>query len=348
MHNPGATARRVRRLLVGSAIAAAATLPVRPAAADPASVKIMMDWIIQGTHSPFFVAQKNGYFDKNNVKVQVDPGAGATNVAVSVAGGAYQFGMVDMPTIVKFDAENPNTPLVGVYMYFDDSPLAIVSRKSAGIKTPQDLQGKRIAGGPGIAVHDTISILLKAAHAENVQPIWVSVQPQLFAPMFLRGEVDALGGFTNSQIPAAVEMGIPLNEVSALKYADFGADMYGMALAAPKSFVDANPAVVKAVVEALNHGVKDVIANPPAALDVMQARDPMMKKDIETLRLNIALGLIDDKYVQEHGLSTVDPARLKSTVNAVVDAYELKNPPTPEMVYSDKFLPPVAERMPPK
>jgi NitT/TauT family transport system substrate-binding protein len=280
--------------------------------------------------------------------VQVDPGAGATNVAVSVAGGAYQFGMVDMPTVVKFDAENPNTPLTGVYMYFDDSPLAIVSRKSTGIRTPQDLQGKRIAGGPGIAVHDTISILLKAAHAENVQPVWVSVQPQLFNTMFKTGQVDGLGGFTNSQIPALVEMGIPLEDVSALKYADFGADMYGMALVATKKFIDENPDIVKAVVAALNQGVKDVIASPGNALDVMQARDAMMNRTIETLRLTIALGLMDDKYVQEHGLSTVDPARLKSTIDAVVGAYELKNPPTSETVYTDRFLPPLPDRMPPK
>jgi NitT/TauT family transport system substrate-binding protein len=329
--------------------ALACLLALTPLAAfGQTPVKITMDWIIQGTHSPFFVAQKNGYFAKNNVTVQVDPGAGATNVAVSVAGGAYQFGMVDMPTVVKFDAENPNTPLTGVYMYFDDSPLAIVSRKSTGIRTPQDLQGKRIAGGPGIAVHDTISILLKAAHAENVQPVWVSVQPQLFNTMFKTGQVDGLGGFTNSQIPALVEMGIPLEDVSALKYADFGADMYGMALVATKKFIDENPDIVKAVVAALNQGVKDVIASPGNALDVMQARDAMMNRTIETLRLTIALGLMDDKYVQEHGLSTVDPARLKSTIDAVVGAYELKNPPTSETVYTDRFLPPLPDRMPPK
>jgi NitT/TauT family transport system substrate-binding protein len=338
MHKTAALARLLSAL----------ALAPLPALADPPAVKISMDWIIQGTHAPFFVAIQKGYFAKQNVAVQVDPGSGATNVAVSVAGGAYQFGMVDMPTVVKFDAENPTTPLTGVYMYFDDSPLAIVSRKSTGIRTPEDLTGKRIAGGPGIAVHDTISILLKAAHAENVRPVWVSVQPQLFNTMFKTGQVDALGGFTNSQIPALVEMGIPLADVAALKYADFGADMYGMALVAPKRFIDEHPDVVKGVVTALNQGVKDVIADPGKGLDVLQARDAMMNRGIETLRLNIALGLMDDTYVQEHGLSTVDPARLKSTIDAVAGAYELKTAPSAEVVWDGRFLPPVAERMPSK
>ena len=36
---------------------------------------------------------------------------------------------------------------------------------------------------------------------------WVAVQPQLFGPMMRRAEVDGTGGFTNSNIPAALELG---------------------------------------------------------------------------------------------------------------------------------------------
>src|SRR4051812_18837604 len=70
-----------------------------PAArAEVASVKIMMDWIIQGTHAPFFIAQERGYYKSAGVTVDtIDAGKGATNVAVSVASGVYQFGWVDMP-----------------------------------------------------------------------------------------------------------------------------------------------------------------------------------------------------------------------------------------------------------
>src|ERR1700694_3005215 len=76
------------------------------ARAEVASVKIMMDWIIQGTHAPFFVAQENGYFKSAGVTVDnIDAGKGATNVAVSVASGVYQFGWGEMPTMIKFNAQ---------------------------------------------------------------------------------------------------------------------------------------------------------------------------------------------------------------------------------------------------
>jgi NitT/TauT family transport system substrate-binding protein len=318
------------------------------AAAETKNVKIMMDWIIQGTHAPFFVAQDEGYFKSAGVTVDaIDAGKGATNVAVSVAGGVYQFGWVDLPSMIRFNAQNPASPLLAVYMSFDSSPLAVITRKEAGIRKPADLDGRKIAGGPGTAVHDTISVLLKAAGAESVKINWVAVQPQLFGPMLKRGDVDGTGGFTNSNIPAALELGFTLDDLFVLKYSDFGADMYGLALVTTEKFADENPATVRGVVKALNAGTKDTIASPQAALDVLKARDPMMKPDIEKVRLDIALGLTDTANVAKNGLSSVSAEKLKKTIDAMVSAYALPVSPDPATVYTDAFLPPVAERMPP-
>jgi NitT/TauT family transport system substrate-binding protein len=314
--------------------------------AEVKNIKISLDWIIQGTHAPFFVAQEKGYFKDAGVTVDaIDKGNGATNVAVTVGSGAYQFGWVDMPSMILFNAKNPTAPLIAVYVSFDQSPLAFITRKSAGIRTPADLNGKKIAGGPGTAVHDTASILFKAAHAENVKVDWLAVQPQLFGPMFKRGDVDGTGGFTNSNVPAILEMGFSMDELFVLRYSDFGADMYGLALVTRKKFADENPETTRAVVKALNQGTRDTIAAPQKALDLLKARDPMMKMDIEKVRLDIALGLTNTAHVAKDGLSTVTPEKLKQTIDSVVAAYTLPSSPDPASVYTDKYLPPVAERM---
>jgi NitT/TauT family transport system substrate-binding protein len=339
--------RTLRRLVSLSLVFAVAS--VAAAKAETKNVKIMMDWIIQGTHAPFFVAQDKGYFKADGVTVDtIDAGKGATNVAVAVAGGVYQFGWVDLPSMIRFNAANPASPLLAVYVSFDESPLAVITRKAAGIRKPSDLDGKKIAGGPGTAVHDTISILLKAANAENVKINWVAVQPQLFGPMLKRGEVDGTGGFTNSNIPAALELGFTLDDLFVIKYSDFGADMYGLALVTTKKFADENPQTVRGVVKALNQGTKDTIASPEKALAVLKASDPMMKLDIEKVRLDIALGLTNTQHVMKNGLSSVTPEKLQKTIDAMVTAYQLPVSPDPATVYTDRFLPPVAERMPPK
>src|SRR6266446_5164447 len=313
--------RTLRRLVALSLVFAVAS--VAAAKAETKNVKIMMDWIIQGTHAPFFVAQDKGYFKADGVTVDtIDAGKGATNVAVSVAGGVYQFGWVDLPSMIRFNAANPTSPLIAVYMSFDETPLAIITRKDAGIRKPADLDGKKIAGGPGIAVHDTISLLLKAAHAENVKIDWAAVQPQLFGPMLKRGDVQGTGGFTNSNIPAALELGFTMDDLFVIRYADFGADMYGLALVTTRKFADENPNTVRGVVKALNQGTKDTIAAPQKALDLLKARDPMMKMDIEKVRLDLALGLTNTAHVASAGLSSVTSEKLKRTIDAVVSAYQ--------------------------
>jgi NitT/TauT family transport system substrate-binding protein len=337
--------RALRWLAVPAALILAATAT---SGAEVTNVKISLDWIVQGTHAPFFIARDKGYFKAAGVTVDaIDKGNGATNVAVLVGSGAYQFGWVDLPSMILFNAKNPSAPLIAVYVSFDATPLAFITRRSAGIRTPADLNGKKIAGGPGTAVHDTASILFKAARVQNVKVDWVAVQPQLFGAMFKRGDVDGTGGFTNSNVPAILEMGFTMDDLFVLKYSDFGADMYGLALVTRKKFADDNPQTTRAVVKALNQGTKDTIAAPQAALGLLRTQDVMMKMDIEKIRLDLALDLTDTPHVAQFGLSSVTPEKLKKTIDDVVAAYDLPASPDPATVYTDRYLPPLADRIPP-
>lgn len=70
-----------------------------------------------------------------------------------------------------------------------------------------------------------------------------------------------------------------------------------------------------------------------------------MEEDIEKVWLDLPLRVTNAKWVKEHGLSVAQPGRIKFTIDLVAAAYGLANPPKPEDVYNDKFLPPVVERM---
>jgi NitT/TauT family transport system substrate-binding protein len=163
--------------------------------------------------------------------------------------------------------------------------------------------------------------------------------------MLARGEVDGIGGFTNSNIPAAMAVGFKFEDIHAVKYADFGTGLYGLGLVVTKKYADENPAVVKGMVKAINKGMVDTIRNPVAALAVLKAGDPMMKSDLETVRLSIALGHTYTDYTKKNGLSAVDPARVQQNIDAVVAAYRLPKAPKVADVWTDKFLPPQAERI---
>jgi NitT/TauT family transport system substrate-binding protein len=331
--------------IAGVALALVGALAPEAALAQQKDVRVMMDFIIQGTHAPFFVAREKGYYKAEGLNVAVDAGKGGTNTAVSVASNVYQFGYVDLVTMVNFNVQNPNNPLIAVYMAFDETPLAVLTVQSKGIKSPRDLHGRKIAGGPGTAVHDTMSILLKAAKAEDVKIDWVSVSPALWAAVLAKGEVDGIGGFTNSQIPALMAVGFKREEIVTVRYSDYGTGLYGLGLITTKKYAEENPETVKGMVRALNRGMVDTIRDPAAALAIMKAGDAMMRTDLEQVRLEVALGHTYTDFTKKNGLSSVDPKRVEQNIAAVVDAYRLPKGPKVEDVWTDKFLPPVADRM---
>src|SRR5215475_1613159 len=185
-----------------------------------------------------------------------------------------------------------------------------------------------------------ISWLNHTPHAAAVYASWPSLPPA-HATLTSRWLATPYLGWTftsrSRQPPGAF-----------LKYSDFGADMYGLALVTRKKFADENPETTRAVVKALNQGTKDTIAAPQKALDLLKARDPMMKVDIEKIRLDLALGLTNTAHVASAGLSSVTPEKPRNTIDAVVAAYGLPSTPSPASVYTDQYLPPASERMVPK
>lgn len=332
----------LRAALVG---AACIGLSITPSSAEQTEVRILLDWIISATHAPFFLAEQRGYFAKEGIKVRIDGGKGSTYAAVNTASGVYQFGWGDLPSMIKFNAQNPASPLIVVYESFDETPLAIVSVKNRGIITPKDLDGKRIAGAPGTAGFDVMDILLKASGAENVKIKWLPVAGELYAPLLAKGDSDGSSGFTISQAPVLLSVGIKREDITMLKFANFGADLYGPAFFTTKKFAEENPKTVRAVVKALNRATVEVLENPEAGIEAVKARDPMIKKEIEEFRMNIVRGHMLTKYVLEHGMSSVDKDRMRKTIDLTLDTYRLPKTWKVEDIYTDAFLPPVEERM---
>lgn len=344
MFAPKTAVFRGLRGLVALASAAVAASAFAQQVESP-TVKVMLDWTVQGTHAPFFVAEKKGYFKEEGLTVQIDRGTGAGNTANAVAGGAYDIGYVDMAVVVKHNAINPGRTLQSYYVAFDQTPIAFVSLKSkANILKPQDLDGKRVATPANSANVVTLPILLKSANAENVKLNWQFVAPQLMAPMLMRGEADAIGGFVNSQIPAVLEMGMKMEDLSVLRYADFGVDMYSLSLASRREWIDANPKTAAAFVRAFNKGYRDVVADPAMGIQIMKERDPLFNAPLETIRLDIALGMTVTPHVRANGLSAVEPARVQRTIDTVVTSENLPSKPSAADVWTDRFLPPAADR----
>jgi NitT/TauT family transport system substrate-binding protein len=70
----------------------------------------------------------------------------------------------------------------------------------------------------------------------------------------------------------------------------------------------------------------------------------MMKMEIEKIRLGLALEVTKTKHVMAEGLSVVEPKKLQFTIDAICEAYGITAKPDAASIYTDKYLPPLADR----
>ena len=56
-------------------------------------------------------------------------------------------GFGDINSLIKFRDANPAMPIKAIFMVYNRPPFAIVGRKSRGVSTPKDLEGKKL-GAP--------------------------------------------------------------------------------------------------------------------------------------------------------------------------------------------------------
>jgi NitT/TauT family transport system substrate-binding protein len=338
-----------RKAFLGAGLSTALVLlaPALAGAADLKEVKFTLDWAVQGNHAVWTVAQAQGLFEKEGLKVKIDRGYGSGDAVTKVASGAYDIGFSDINAVIKFDAENPANTVLGVCQIFDKTLNSLITLKKSGIKTPKELEGRKI-GSPEA---DSSRLMFPAfAKANGIDPAtitWTSMQPQLRETMLVQGQVDAITGFASTSVFNLTGVGVPADDIVVFSFPDNGLDLYGSTVIVRKDFAEKNPEVVAAFVRATIAGLKAVAKDPDAAAKTLTLVDPLAKIELEKARLKFVLdrSMFTDG-IKKAGFGTVDPARMQQSIDVAVAAYKIATPPKAEDVYTTRFLPPVADRMP--
>jgi len=95
---------------------------------------------------------------------------------------------------------------------------------------------------------------------------------------------------------------------------------------------------------AFTKGVKDVLANPAAAIADVKARDGIINVDLETRRLKLAIDtVVNSPNARAEGFGQVTGPRLALMASQVSDAFTTKTRINPDAVWSSAYLPSKAE-----
>ena len=334
-----------RRVLLSAVVSMVGASLLGTAMAQETPIKFQLDWRYEGPATLFLVPLAKGYFKDEKLAVVVDAGNGSGGTVTRVASGAYDMGFADMAALMEFQANNPTAPNkpVAVMMVYNNTPAAVLALKKSGIKTPADLAGKKLGAPVFDAGRKAWPIFAKANGIGNVN--WTSMDPTLRETMLVRGDIDAITGFSFTSLLNIEARGVKAEEVVVMPYPSFGVKMYGNAIIVSEQFLAKNPEAVKAFLRAFTKGTKDVIADPKAAIATLKARDGLVSEVLELRRLKMALdATVLTADAKAEGFGEIRGPRLSLMASQVSDAFVTKERVNTALVWKDGFLPPAADR----
>ncbi len=337
----------VRSLAIALTAAIGVCAPLAPAtpAAAETHIKMVLNWKYQGPQGWFFLAQDRGYFKKAGLDVTMDQGNGSGAAVPLVANGTYDVGFGDINALIQFAAKKPKEAPVAVYVMYNRPPFTIAVRSDSGITTPKDLEGKMLGGSATDGALKLFPAFCKIAKIDCSKIKITNMQPSLREQMLMKKQVEGVFGYVNTIRFSAKLLGVdPAKQINFIKYGDYGMDLYSNSIIVSRKLVKEHPEAVKGLIAAINHGLKDALKDPDAAIDAVAKREPLIKKKIERERLDATLqDEMNSPEIAKIGLGNVDMARLKKSVKILVDAENLPRTPAVSEFYTAKFMPPTSE-----
>ena len=334
----------IKRTFLKTSLSLAITASFGLAQAQTTPIKFQLDWRFEGPAALFLVPVAKGYFKDVKLDVTVDAGNGSGGAVTRVASGTYDMGFADLAALMEFNANNPDAPNkpVAVMMVYNNTPSSVMALKKSGIKTPADLAGKKLGAPVFDAGRRAFPIFAKANSIPNVT--WTAMDPPLRETMLVRGDVDAITGFTFTSLLNIEARGVKAEDVVVLQYPDYGVKLYGTAIIVSPKLIKENPAAIKAFLSAFAKGMKDVIADPKAAIETVKARDGIINTELETRRLQLALDtVINSPDARAEGFGQIKGPRLALMASQVSDAFNTKNRVNADIIWNGSFLPSAKE-----
>lgn len=333
-----------RKTLLSLILLTGASVTATPGMAATA-LHFSFDRAIDGAATPFVVASTRGLFRAEDLTVTTGQANGSVDAIARVASGSSDMALADINALIRYRDKDGSVPVKAVFVLYNKAPYAIVARKSRGIATMTDIEGKTI----GIVDGDLAAQLWPAiARKNNIKLDKIKTEKISAAvrePMLSAGQLDAVTAFSFLSAVNLRDRGVPAGDLAVLRFSDFGSEVYGHALIVNPKFAAANPEAVKAFIRATIAGVRLTLKDPAHAIDDVLTQMNGGSRDIELERLRAVLGdnIVTDQ-VKQTGIGGVDAARFDAGISQIADDYEFRKRPSADDIFDGNFLPPANKR----
>ena len=250
---------------------------VTGAAGTTQQFTLMLDWFPNADHVGIYQALADGDFSKAGLDVHVQVPSDPATPLKLLAAGKVDAAISYEPEVLL--ARNQDLPLVSVAALVQQPLTSIISIGSKRITSPANLKGKRV-GTAGIPYqHAYLTTILAHAGVPQSSVREINVGDNL-VPAMLSGRVDAtLGGFWNYEAIQLAQLRkhpltIPVDHAGVPPYDE-------LVLVVREDEARKRGQDLRAFLQALTRGQREVRANPAAAAANVVKANPSLDRRLQ-------------------------------------------------------------------
>jgi NitT/TauT family transport system substrate-binding protein len=314
--------RLTRRAIIttiasGTAAWAAGFSFPRPAIAQLAKVSYTLSWLPTGQYAYLYAARQLGYFKSRGIDLDISRGYGSMAATQAVSTAKFDMGGAQTGANLLSMMRGLDLHLLGTHGY--DATLGIIALEAGPIKSPKDLEGKKV--GVSAAGGDTpfLPAYCNLAGVDFSKVDVVQLDSKILEQSAMSGVVDAIVATGLSSIPNFVSEGVPIR---MLPFSKVGLQFYWLNTITSPAYYTKNKEVADNVQAGILDGMKFMLTNPQEAMERhMKEHEELALGKNGKLYVELGVGMTRAIMMAPesiaHGLGYTDPAKIDAQAKMV-------------------------------
>jgi len=313
--------------------AAAAALLASASVQAQQKIDFILNWVPGGDHAPYYYAKQMGWYAKEGIDLNLEPGKGSALATQRVGAGASPIGLADMGGVLVAKGKGADT--VAVFNVYANSPQGMYWLKSSGIKGVKDFVGKKIGNPAGDGARVMWPALAKANHIDPKSVTWVNIDANAKLAALKSKSIDVTTSFYNIHHVFRRELG---KDMGFLAWRDAGLNPYGNSVIVNAKFLEANRPLVGKFVKVTQRAFAACVKEPKPCVQALVDANGALKFDNELENWYLVEKLMSDKYSRTIALGIHEDKRMAADYALVKDYVGLDKTFDVKTTYTNEFL----------
>ncbi len=320
-------------------IAAAAAWPLLVVTADAADkVRFQTDWLPSGEHAMYYGGWQKGIFAEEGIDVTITRGYGSGDTLTKLAGGAFDFGVADIASVLTARARQ-NVPVKTIAALYNQSPHSLFVLKSSGITNFKGLENKKISITPGNSHKFYFPKVAEKSGTDPNKIVWVNMDAAAMAAQLISKNIDAAPFYSihhyyiNKAAKAAGE------EIIPLPFVEVGFKIYAATIIATDETIAKKPDLTKRFLRAIKRSFEWARDNPEETCKLHIQKVPEVALDDCVHSVQAVMTFVFTDHEKQFGWGKTSPERLATTWQAIAESQDLDPKWNPNQAFDLSLLP---------